>query len=134
MSFESFLTDPAQEETPESPVHPSEASDSHGAAAEEEQFGWNDLIVPEEHLKVAEKKIQEMGFAVTTQEIPENRQYLDNDPTSQSFGEFVISITHSSDKKPVDRETLKEIMTALREGDTHVLARVARLAPGEHFG
>jgi len=113
----------------------SESTESSGSTVEQEkQYGWNDIIVPEEHLRVAEEKIRELGFECASKVIPKNRQYLENDKNSKSFDEFVLSITYLKDKEPADRETLKRIMVALRENEKHVIVRVARLAPGEHFG
>ena len=107
---------------------------TEGAGAEQERFGWNDIIVPEEHLKITKKVIKECGYELKSESIPGNRQYLDGDPRKQAFDEFLISITYPGDHKPVDRDALKRIIAALRNAETHVIVRVARLAPGEHFG
>jgi hypothetical protein len=135
MRFESFPQSKNEIEESSSPEEKhTENGRASGTENEHERFGWSDIIVPGSDVRVAEKVILEAGFECRTKVIPEYRQYLDNDERKQAFDEFVISITRSGDKEPVDRETLKAIMAALRENDQHVIVRVARIAPGEHFG
>ena len=129
MSHESFPQPYSEDQAPLS-----DAPELGTVAPEQEGYGWNEIIVPEEYLKIAEKRIRELGVESASKEIPENRQYLDNDKNAQSFGEFVLALTYLKDRQPVDRETLKRIMVALRENEPHVIVRVARLASGEHLG
>lgn len=111
----------------------SEASESDAATAEKERFGWNDVIVIEEESEAAEKVIRNFGFACKDKELSRTRA-LDPEKISRVSGEILLSITYPNNQ-PVDRETLRQIMVALKENEKKSIAvRVARLAPGEHFG
>jgi hypothetical protein len=135
MPFESFPTPPSEEaRAPDTSEPTLRGTNKDRSPAESERFGWNDIIVPEDDIGVAEKIIRECGFEYASKVIPENRQYYGSDPQKETWDEFAISVTFAGSREPVDRETLKGVIAALRNGETHVVVRVARLAPGEHFG
>ena len=112
----------------------SEVPESNGATVEKEQFGWNDVIISDDNQDAAEKMIRDLGFACKDKQLSQMR-YADLEKTSWLPGEVLLSITRPNDSKPVDRETLRQIMVALKENEKQSIAvRIARLAPGESFG
>lgn len=103
-----------------------------GSAAEREQFGWNDVIVPDDDVEAAEVVIKRMGFECKSKELSQ-KQYLDKEKKAWTQGEILLSINEKGGK-PVGREVLRQIIDAMRENKKRVVVRVARLAPGERFG
>ena len=103
------------------------------ADTERGYFGWNDIIIADDRLGVAEEVIKKLGFECKSRELSK-KQYADPEKQTWTPGRVLLSITDSRERKPVDRETLKQIVVSLRENTRRVSAEVARLAPGEHFG
>jgi hypothetical protein len=136
MSRESFPQGNSAEYDPQTPdpnLSTVETPESKGAlSVEREQFGWNDVIVPDHDTEAAKDVIKRMGFECKSKELSQ-KQYLDKEMKTWVPGEILLSI-NEKDGKPVGRETLRPIIDAMRENKKRVVVRVARLAPGERFG
>ena len=106
--------------------------------AETKQFGWNDLIVPEEDSKAAQDILREFGYEAKSMVLSKTK-YFNEEKTAGRSGEILLSVVHAESKEPVTRDVIVQMMAAIRkhndeERGKHIVVRVARLAEGEHFG